>query len=355
MKKEIFRAGKWTDGSGNTRDWSEADLDSIAKTFSEATGRNTDGHEVPLTPGHPKDDTPALGVVKRIWREGKSLWAEFMDIKDEVVSLIKDKTFRDVSIALKNGVLRHVGLTNIPAVPGLTAFKFADGDFETWEFSAEDEEGLFKRFRNWLLNNPTAGQVKLFQQENDMEKIQELENKFTALEAKFTAQADELTTLKADKEKLEAEKANIEKKFSDAETELKTLKAATAAATEKALDASDAAFAEEMIKEGRLVPAQKEVTLMTLKALRGQAEQEFTEGVKQTPSEHYRFVLKNSPKVVEFGQYFTGDKAMAKGEDKLDVLTKKKLSEMQQTDVYATYAQAADVVMQLHPELLKGE
>lgn len=353
MKKEIFRAGRWTDGAGNTRDWTESDLDSIAKTFSEETGRNSNGHEVPLTPGHPKDDTPALGVVKKLWREGKSLWAEFKDVKDEVIDLVKDKTFRDVSIALKEGVLRHVGLTNIPAVPGLTAFKFADPEFETWEFS-EDETGLFKRFSNWLVNHPVAAQVKNTQQENTME-MKELEKKFSDLEGKFSAQGEEIKGLKEVKTTLEAEKADAEKKFSEAEAKLKKLEKERAAEKEKALDAEDAAFCEEMIKEGRLVPAQKEVTLMTLKSLRGQAEQEFTEGVKQTPVEHYRFVLKSSPKVVEFGQYFKSDDANGQGADKLDVLTNKKLAEMQQTNPDATYSQAADVVMQLHPELLKGE
>jgi hypothetical protein len=70
---EIFRAGRQTDSTGNTREWTEADLDTIVERYDPAR------HEAPVVVGHPTDNAPAFGWVEALKREGKTLLAKFRE------------------------------------------------------------------------------------------------------------------------------------------------------------------------------------------------------------------------------------------------------------------------------------
>lgn len=121
---EIFAAGTW-----NSMKFDEKDLDGIAATFDKLR----DIHKVPLKFGHNSsqpmtDGQPALGWVDRVWREGSKLMAKFTDVPELVMSAIKKKLYRKVSVELdvdvKHGdnrydyVLSGVALlgADIPAV-----------------------------------------------------------------------------------------------------------------------------------------------------------------------------------------------------------------------------------------------
>jgi hypothetical protein len=99
--QDIFASGTW-----NGISFSDEDLDAIVRSFDFL---NLGGH-VPLKLGHEgpdaRDDPAnqfALGWVKRVYREGKKLLADF-DVHEKVASWIKEGFLRFVSVELLKDV-----------------------------------------------------------------------------------------------------------------------------------------------------------------------------------------------------------------------------------------------------------
>ena len=93
---EIFATGKW-----NTLEFDERDLDAIVENFEKLK----EIHHVPLKLGHNKeqkvtDGQPALGWVKRIYRQGQKLLADFVDMPKVIHDAVKKRLYRTVSIEL---------------------------------------------------------------------------------------------------------------------------------------------------------------------------------------------------------------------------------------------------------------
>lgn len=131
---EVFRTGTWTDSSGNTRTWTEEDLDRIVETY------NPREHEAPVVIGHPKDNAPAYGWVEALKRSGDRLLAKIKPTVKEFVDWIRQGLYKKVSISLYPDLsLRHVGFlgANPPAVKGLNPEglpvpEFKEGPFDEY-------------------------------------------------------------------------------------------------------------------------------------------------------------------------------------------------------------------------------
>lgn len=126
MKKEVFKAGQHTDSKGNKRAWTIADLDKIVTNFNESLKK---GEEIPVVIGHPTTNAPAYGWVKTLTRDGESLYAEFRDMDDAFVDLVKQGRYKNTSISLdSNFGLRHIGFlgATAPAVKGLKQVEFSN-------------------------------------------------------------------------------------------------------------------------------------------------------------------------------------------------------------------------------------
>jgi len=114
MTFEIFKTGTHTSSNGINKDFTESDLDQIVNSY------NPEEHEAPLTIGHPKDNSPAHGWIKKIFREGEKLFAEVDNLTDKLKDALQNKLFKKRSIALyPDFKLRHVGFVPIPSVKGL--------------------------------------------------------------------------------------------------------------------------------------------------------------------------------------------------------------------------------------------
>ncbi len=139
---EVFKTGKHTDSSGNTKEYSAEHLDAIVYAYNSKI-ENSDAYLAPIVKGHPKTDAPAFGWVERLARRNNTLLAKVKDMSLEFSEEIKQGRYKKVSIALyPNMLLRHVGFLGAasPAVKGLEPVQFAD----TQEFSeVEIEENLF--------------------------------------------------------------------------------------------------------------------------------------------------------------------------------------------------------------------
>ena len=124
--KEVFRTGEQTDANGNTKNWTETDLDLIVAKYNN---QNPDGrHDAPVVIGHPVNNSPAYAWVQELKRAGNTMFAKFTQIEPQFEDLIKEGRFKKVSIALyPDMMLRHVGFLGAipPAVKGLKDANFS--------------------------------------------------------------------------------------------------------------------------------------------------------------------------------------------------------------------------------------
>jgi len=135
---EIFEGGKQTDSKGRTQTFSEADLDTIVANHQPA----------PLVFGHPQTNDPAYGWVHEVKRDGLKLLAKAKDVAPEFAAAVAAKHFPKRSSSLEvaeNGGLRlrHVGFLGAvkPAVSTLADLDFVS-DFpdslSVYEYAISD-------------------------------------------------------------------------------------------------------------------------------------------------------------------------------------------------------------------------
>lgn len=123
---EVFRACDY----GEKGAWTVADLERIAAAYNPAT------HAAPVVIGHPKDDAPAWGWVKRLRRAGDSLWAQLTKLAPEFEELVRQGRFLQRSVSLYTHLplaggpyLRHLGFLGAqpPEIKGLRPmFQFSE-------------------------------------------------------------------------------------------------------------------------------------------------------------------------------------------------------------------------------------
>lgn len=137
---EVFRAGTHTDASGQTRAFTESDLDQIVANHNAE-------HPAPAVVGHPKDNDPAYGWTEGLKRVGDRLLAKFHQVAPAFAQAVKDGRFRNRSIKISQGdngwKLVHVGFLGAaaPAVEGLKPIAFSQADTgPVFEFSQPTQE-----------------------------------------------------------------------------------------------------------------------------------------------------------------------------------------------------------------------
>ena len=275
MSYEIFRAGTRTDANGNTVTITEADLAAAAQAYDPKV------HEAPIVVGHPKADAPAYGWVKSLGVQNGVLTADFAQVDEGFADLVKAGRYKKVSASFypptspnnpKPGVwtLRHVGFLGAqpPAVKGLSAISFAEGEVYV-EFTESPPP-------------PENHENK----ETPMSLEQELAAEKAAREA-------------------------AEKKAAESQAELKKLQDEQHAALRDGAHEQNAEFAEGLVKEGRLKPADKDLVVKVLDFAEypDDVTADFGEGSKKQPlSAALRaFFTAVLPKQIQAGE-------MAKGE-----------------------------------------
>ncbi|KZN39834.1 hypothetical protein [Pseudoalteromonas luteoviolacea] len=121
---EIFRTGTHTDSSGNTQEFTAADLDTVVKNFSP--------QKSPLVVGHPKTDDPAWGWASALKVEGDKLFAQAEEVDQDFANAVENKRYPNRSVRLTKGEdgyeLAHIGFLGGKA-PALDGMK--------WQFSQE--------------------------------------------------------------------------------------------------------------------------------------------------------------------------------------------------------------------------
>lgn len=288
----IFKAGQHTAMSGLQLNFSEGDL------AAAATAYDPDLHEAPLVVGHPQADFPAYGWVKTLSAAGAGLFAEPHQVNAEFAALVQAGAYKKVSAAFYTPdhpnnpapgayYLRHVGFLGAqpPAVKGLRGIEFADD-----ALCVEVELSFSEEQTPEPSSLPSASEAAHSGTDGSPE------GSTTPPPETTTVTPEEAAALKAQNEALAA-------KLAAAETTLQ-------AQAEAANTAAHTAFAETLIAEARVAPADKALIVAALDHLEppvlagSQAQAvEFGEGEAKAPmATALKNWLKALPKRVEFGE-----------------------------------------------------
>lgn len=313
--------------SGQALAFTESDLQASARAYDPLK------HEAPLVVGHPQADAPAYGWVKSLAYAENGLHAKPDQVDPQFAELVASGRYKKISASFyppespANPVpgvyyLRHVGFLGAqpPAIKGLKQAEFADADdCITIEFSEWDDvqnASLWRGLREWFIGkfgqeeaDKVVPQYAVQQLEQSaQQELQEAATEGDGQDSPMpafqepnpgdTMSAEEKARLAA----LEAENAALKQQqadFAEAEKRRKTA----------ADHATNLAFAEGLVKEGRLLPAQKALALQLLDFMAGQEEViEFGEGDAKKPllDAVKADLFAKLPKQIEFGEIASG-------------------------------------------------
>jgi hypothetical protein len=203
---EIFATGKH---NGDT--YTSADLDAMVSAFNALDFKPAlrVGH---AAPGENESETPAVGWVENVRREGDKLVADFTNLADEVMALIKRKAFTRVSAEIFwnferagqkfSRVLKAVALLGV-GIPGVAGLKPLAANFAASLFGDVKAHAYTAAFG--YPNNGKDDDMSLDKDEVSRIAREAAQAATAEAEKKFTAQLD------AEKKAREA----AEKKYQD--------------------------------------------------------------------------------------------------------------------------------------------
>jgi hypothetical protein len=296
---EIFKGGKQIDSADREHDGDKV-IDTIMSKF------NAKKHEPPIVIGHPKDNDPAYGWVegvKTVVKDGvKVLLARFKQVVPEFEDMVKKGMFKKRSISVyPDGSLRHVGFLGAapPAVKGLADLKFEDGEAMTFEFSDANN------------TNSNHGGNKM-----DLKEFIEALKFWKTAQKELTdplladggkdAGAGGQAYTEADLEKIKKEAEEKGKKDAEAAFAESKKTAATEARKKKIAD-----YIEQGIKDGKILPAEKDAGLaLFMENLAADEPVQFSEGEKgkKTPLAFFKEHLERYSAMPLFKEFATKEK-----------------------------------------------
>jgi len=313
-KIDIFKPGRHTAMNGKTLDFSPDDLAATVAAY------DPDKYQAPLVVGHPRLDAPAYGWVKAL-EFGEVMQAEPEQVAPEFAALVNDGRFKRISASFftpdapNNPVpgvyyLRHVGFLGAaaPAVQGLKPAEFADGEEGVVEFGWDDRlvARMFRGLKNLLIAKFGADEAETALPEWDLEAVTE--------EALRPDPATEPSPMYAAPEGGKEITAMLTpEQIAEREADFAAREADLAAREAAGRHQEHLSFAEGLIRDGKLLPAQKERVVALLDYAGGLDEThvlEFGEGEEKVTSpiaQTLRSFLGTYPKIVDFGEVATDD------------------------------------------------
>lgn len=245
---DVFRCGTHLDHSGKWRTFTEADIDKAIASYQSDSA--------PIVVGHPTLNAPAFGWIQQFRRQGPTLQARASRVVDEFADLVKRGLYKNRSISFNSdGTFRHVGFLGAaaPAVKGLEDIQFADkGEFITMD-TAETVQA-----------EQAAAQEQAEEVQAETES-QAAENK--AEEQSSRADAAPKTEPEVSLSDLESQQKQFQETVKKLESHIKSLKNALNVEQEKNRKVEFAAYADELIRKGRLNPVAKAPLISTMESL----------------------------------------------------------------------------------------
>lgn len=314
---EVFRPGTFTPMQGAALTYSAADLRAVADAYDFETA------PVPVVVGHPTTDAPAYGWVQSFeFDAGKDrLFANVGELDPAFSDAVKAGRYKKVSMsffppqAQANPVPgtwypKHIGFLGgaAPAVSGLKNVAFAQAaDAVTFtaafgERGFEETAGLFQMIREFLIekfgmedaDKALPGYRIEWLGDMEISRAEEVRSSFTAPVAIPTQSQEPAVT-------------QPNPAFAAREADLSAREANLQAREAEIAQTENAAFAEGLVTDGRLLPVLKDKLIAVLNVLPGHAAVSFAEGSeKLTPGAALRQILSEQPKIVTFGEVNLG-------------------------------------------------
>ncbi|WP_347268172.1 hypothetical protein [Paracoccus sp. (in: a-proteobacteria)] len=306
---EVFRPGTFRPMAGEPITYSAADLKAVADAYDPGIA------PAPVVVGHPEIDAPAYGWVESFDYDAgqERLFANLHQIEPAFAELVQAGRFRKVSMAYfapgqgHNPVPgtwypKHIGFLGAaaPGVPGLKNAAFAGDEGAAFEVAfgdAAETASLFRKLRDLLIEKFGREDADQALPSWQIEWLDQTPNDDTAT-AGFAA--PQPTPIPPGKEPAVTQQpdpafAAREADIANREAELARREAAQA-------HADNAAFAESLVRDGKLLPASQDKVVAILDALPGHAAVSFAAGAEQlSPAAALKQVLEAQPQIVSFG------------------------------------------------------
>lgn len=391
---EVFSIGRWTDGAGNTSDWTLDDLKEIAESY------NPQIYDAPIVIGHPDIDSPAYGWIDALKVEGEKLLAKPKQLVDEFKDWVKRGLYKKISISIfPDMTLRHIGFLGgaPPAVKGLKSVAFTKKKAE-WQFEKEikmkfakqcshmNEDGTFiggfdgcvehmMQCENLPEENANRLCAYIGRKAGKMSEATDNIKKggntmrewITKLEEAVGLAKKELTpdpSVKFTEVDVQAKVKEAEDRvFAEAQKKIDSEKKEKEGAQRKLKEIEDqkrkegvASFCENLCKEGKLTPALRKIMEPIMIAVAADETQiEFSEGVKKTKLDGIKDFLNELPKVVTFKEMVQAEGPNAGGSaaEKLSALTKTKMEQKKDLSYTQAFAEVQRENIELAKELLE--
>ena len=247
---DVFRCGTHLDHSGKWRTFTESDIDKAIASYKSDSA--------PIVVGHPTLNAPAFGWIQQFRRQGSTLQARASRVADEFADLVKRGLYKNRSISFNSdGTFRHVGFLGAaaPAVKGLEDIQFADkGDFITMDTAktVQAEQAAAQERAEGVQVEPEA-EVKTAESEAEVQ----------SLRADAAQKAEPEVSLS----NLESQQKQFQETVKKLESHIKSLENALNVEQEKNRKVEFAAYADELIRKGRLNPVAKAALISTMESL----------------------------------------------------------------------------------------
>jgi hypothetical protein len=316
----FFRPGVHTAMSGQSIEFSAADLAAAAAAYDPAKW------QAPIVVGHPAIDAPAYGWVEAVRDEAGQLYADAGQVEAQFADMVRAGRFKKVSAAWfmpehpRNPTpgsyyLKHIGFLGAaaPAVSGLKPVEFAAdaADVLIVSFAGEYDDsvnaGLWRSLREWFIGKFGLDEADKIVPGYSVATLEDAARQEIA-EAPATNSVVPMPVYADPIQPKETqvtpeEKAAIEAQNAALASELAALKAEKAAADRLALHAENAAFADGLVRAGRLVPGIAPLIVATLDHLAATEAPAFGEGDAAQPlPAALKAALSAAPVVVDFAE-----------------------------------------------------
>lgn len=308
---------------GDAISYSGDDLTKIVDAYDPETS------PAPIVVGHPKTDTPAYGWIDGFEYDADAdrLYAD-ASIAGEFSETIKAGHYKNVSMSFfrpdapnnpnpGSWYPKHIGFLGAaaPAVSGLKPVSFAnDEDGVTFvasfgEAGFEDTAGLLRGLREWMVSKGWIEDADKYLPTYKLDWLSETEIRhpeekpFSFSELPSSKTEDVVMT----PEQIAAEKAALDKRKADQDA--REAEFAEREATARAED--NAAFAEGLVTEGRLIATSKDQVVAVLNAMPATQDVSFSgeDGKEQSQpvADALKAILKAQPVVVDYSAQDMGD------------------------------------------------
>lgn len=311
---EVFRPGTFTPMEGAAITYTAADLKAIADCYDPDTA------PAPCVVGHPSTDAPAYAWAKGFEYDATKgrLYATVGEIEPSFSDAVKAGRYKKVSLSFfrpdhaANPVPgtwypKHIGFLGgaAPAVSGLKNVQFAASDASVTvsadfgERGFEETASMFRAIRDFLIEKFGLEDADRVVPSYRIEWLQDTEIEKPNSQPAFSTHPE---PKKKEPAPVTQPIQHPDPAFAAREADISAREERIKKREQEAVHSDNVSFAENLVKDGKLLAASKDKVVSMLDALPAETAVSFAEGEAAiSVSKALRDILAAQPKVVSFG------------------------------------------------------